>query len=181
MKSLIVVYLILFTFVANGQKESVKFPIDDATGKITYTEVVTVKDSVSKNELFSRAKICFVHLFNNSKNVIQNEDKEAGSLIGKGNITVHARALGTNYEGGYVNFTLTIAIKDGKYKYTVTDLAHEGINSMPSGGNLESGKPKQWMQRQWDGVLNETDSKIKDLISSVKLEMNKPSPKSDNW
>ena len=176
------VFTLLSVSIAFGQNETPTLPIDSSSGKITYSEVVTLKDTIPKNELFSRAKSCFVHLFKNSNNVIQNEDKEAGNIIEKGNIKVYARALGTNYDGGYVNFTLSIAIKDGRYKYTITDFTHEGTGSnMPSGGNLENGKPKQWIQKQWNSIISQTDDGIKSLISSIKLEMNKPSPQSDNW
>lgn len=172
------VFALLFVSIAFGQNETPNLPIDSSSGKITYSEVVTLKDTVSKNELFSRAKICFVHLFKNSNNVIQNEDKEAGNIIGKGNIKVYARALGTNYDGGYVNFTLSIAIKDGRYKYTITDFVHEGATPA---GNLENGKPKAWILKQWNSIISQTDDGIKSLISSIKLEMNKPSPQNDKW
>ncbi len=179
MKSLITVILLLLYVGSYGQ---IIFPIDKTTGKITYSEVVTLKDSISKDELFSRAKICFTHLFKNSKSVIQNEDKEAGSIIGKGNLKVYARALGTNYDGGFVNFTITISVKQGRYKYTITDFNHENTGStLPAGGNLENGKPKQWMQKQWENVLNRVDEEMRNLISSIKTEMSNLTPKTDNW
>ena len=97
-----------------GQKETPTLPIDSSTGKITYSEVVILKDSISKNELFSRDKTCFVKLFKNSNNVIQNEDKENGIISGKGNIRVNASALGAEVDGGHINFTLTITCQERK-------------------------------------------------------------------
>ena len=176
------VFTLLSVSIVFGQNETPKLPIDSSSGKITYSEVVTLKDTVSKNELFSRAKTCFVHLFKNSKEVIQNEDKEAGNIIGKGNIKVYARALGADVDGGYINFTLTISVKNGKYKYTITDFAHEGNGiNLPSGGNLENGKPKNWRSKIWDSYLSQTDDETKSMISSIKLEMSRPTPKSENW
>ena len=52
-------------------------------GKVDYTEVVHV-DSVSKNELYARAKLWLVDTYKSSINVIQLEDKENGEIIGKG-------------------------------------------------------------------------------------------------
>ncbi|MEI7424306.1 MAG: DUF4468 domain-containing protein [Prolixibacteraceae bacterium] len=180
MKSIILISLILFSFATNGQ--SVKFPIDETTGKITYSEVVTLNDSISKDELFSRAKICYSRIFNNAKNVIQNQDKDAGIIIGKGCFDVYARALGMNNPGGVINFTLTVSVKNGKYRYLIDNLNHDATGtSMPSGGDLERGKPKQWMPKQWENVLTLTQTKIKELISSLKSEMSKPTPKSENW
>lgn len=176
------VFTLLSVSIAFGQNETIKLPIDSSTGKITYSEVVAMKDSVSKSELFARAKTCFVNLFKNSKEVIQNEDKENGIIIGKGNIRVNASALGTEVDGGHINFTLTIAVKKGRYKYTFTDFAHEGNGiNLPSGGDLENGKPKNWRTKIWDSFLSQTDNEVKNMISSIKIEMNKTSPQNDNW
>ena len=34
-------------------------------------------------------------------------------------------AMGT-YEWGYINYTISIYFKDGKYKYEISDLYHKG-------------------------------------------------------
>lgn len=176
------VFTLLSVLIAFGQNETTNLPVDSSSGKITYSEVVAMKDSVSKSELFVRAKTCFVNLFKNSKEVIQNEDKENGIIAGKGNIRVNASALGTEVAGGHINFTLTIAVKKGRYKYTFTDFAHEGNGiNLPSGGDLENGKPKNWKTKIWDSFLSQTDNEVKNMISSIKLEMNKTSPQNDNW
>lgn len=58
-------------------------PLDKETGKIIYTEVISM-DSVNKDELFNRAKNCFVTVFKNSSNVIQNKNEFNGIITGKG-------------------------------------------------------------------------------------------------
>jgi hypothetical protein len=173
-------FLIIFSLNVKAQDSSL--PIDESTKLISYTEVVTVNDSSSKDELFSRAKSCFAHLFKSSKNVIQNEDKDSGIIIGKGNIKAHARALGSDYNGGFVNFTITIACKDGRYKYVITDFIHEGTGSeMPSGGNLENESARIWSNKQWKIMKSQTDTEIKNLISLIKSEMSKPTPQNEKW
>lgn len=185
MKNLIVISAMCILFSSSnafGQKETPNLPIDGSTGKITYSEVVTLNGNLSKNELFGRAKTCFVNVFKDSKEVIQNEDQENGTITGKGIFKVYARAIGMDVYAGNVNFTLTIAVKDGKYKYIITDLNHEGNGvNLPSGGNLENGKPKGWTTKVWNGILSQTDEETKNLISSIKIDMNKTSPKNDNW
>lgn len=177
-----ITFILLSVSIAFGQNETPKLPIDSSSGKITYTEVVTLKDSVSKDELFSRAKISLTYLFNDSKSVIQNEDKESGIIIGKGTMSVIYKSLGTVFDAGYIHYTLTIAMKQSKYKYVITDFYHDGTGSkLPSGGAMETPKPKMWSQKQWDNAKSNMDSDIKNLIESLKTEMNKPTPKSDNW
>ena len=58
MKKALITSLLTFLSVANlySQKSSLNLPTDDSTGKITYSEVVTLNDSPTKAELFSRSK-----------------------------------------------------------------------------------------------------------------------------
>ncbi len=175
------VLILLSVTFAFGQNETPKLPIDNSTGKIAYSGIVMVKDSASKDELFKRAKICFVHLFKSSNSVIQNEDKEAGTIIGKGIIKVSVRTVTMILEGGYINFTLTVVTKDGRYKYTCTDFVHEGTLYLPSVGNLENDRPRKWREKWWNSVLSQTDTEIQSTISSMKLEMNRPSPQNEKW
>jgi hypothetical protein len=177
------IFAIFLIFVSlNVKAQDISFPIDETTKLISYSEVVTVSDSASKNELFSRAKSCFARLFKSSNNVIQNEDKDSGNIIGKGNIKAYAKALGMTSDAGFVNFTITIACKDGRYKYTITDFIHEGTGSnMPSGGNLENISVRVWTNKQWKVMKSQTDAEIKNLISLIKSEMNKPTPQNEKW
>ena len=176
------VFTLLSVSIVFGQNETPTLPIDSSSGKITYTQVVMLKDSISKDELFSRAKISLAHLFKDSKSVIQTEDKESGIIIGKGAMSVTYKSAGTVFDAGYIHYTLTLAMKQSKYKYVITDFYHDGTGSkLPSGGAMETPKPKMWYQKQWDNAKLKMDSDLKSLIESLKTEMNKPTPKSDNW
>lgn len=178
----IILSLILGLVFCVARAQDANLPIDPKTNLISYSEVVVLTDSAAKNELFSRAKSCFAHLFKSSQKVIQNEDKEAGTIIGKGTIKAYARALGADFDGGYVNFTITIACKDGRYKYILSDFVHEGTGSkMPSGGNLENTSASTWTNRQWNHMKSQIDADIKSMISKIKSEMNKPSPQNEDW
>lgn len=182
MKKLILTILLIFPFLSYSQENKIELPVDASTGKITYSEVIQLDKSLSKDELFGRAKTCFVNVFKDSKEVIQNEDKENGTITGKGNFRVCAKALGSDVEGGNINFTLIISVKDGKYKYIITDLNHEGNGvNLPSGGNLENGKPKGWTTKVWNGFLAQTDENANSMIYAIKNEMNSNLTKNDNW
>jgi hypothetical protein len=54
------------------------------TGQVplTYTEVIQV-DSISKNELYNRAKLWFTTVYNSAKDVLQMDNKDEGQKIGK--------------------------------------------------------------------------------------------------
>jgi hypothetical protein len=109
----------LFAFKSNLYCQ--QFPFDSITNLYTFTDVIVVNDSVLKDELFNRSKNCFVSIFKNSQKVIQEENRENGVIVGKGNIKVYAKALGMSAPAGYVNFTISIYSKNGKYKYITTN------------------------------------------------------------
>lgn len=183
MKTFLLAFLTISLFLRiNSNGQEVHFPIDTITNLITYSEITTLNDSAKKNELFARAKSCMVHLFKNSNEVIQNEDKENCVIIGKGLINAYAKALGKYYDAGFVNFTITIACKDGRYKYVITELVHDGGNSnMPSVGALEKEDPPVWTNKQWQNLKLQTDEKIKEMISFIKSEMLKASIQKQEW
>src|SRR5690606_790856 len=120
--------------------------------------------SASKLLLFTKAREWFTKSFTSSKSVLELEDKEAGKLIGKGTIrAVTEESMNDNEfikrkgmvskkireqknkgDVGTVSFTISIYIKDGRYKYEINDLFHKGMTTtvagytvtQPDGGDL---------------------------------------------
>jgi len=135
MKKLFVVYVLIVLSMSTvfGKKEIPKLPIDSQTNKISYTEVVYVDSLTKKQELFSRAREWFAKTFNSSTNVIQMEDKESGKIIGKALIQVYHKGLVMTYKWGYINYTISVYIKDGRYKYELTDFYHSGQSNTGMG------------------------------------------------
>ena len=116
MKILLNAFL-LFSFIgAFAQLPSL--PIDSTTHLITYSEVVKVDGN--KDELYSRAREWFAKTYNSAQSVIQMDTKD--KIVGKALMQVY-------YKGGdfgYINYTVSIYLKDGKYKYEITDFYHTG-------------------------------------------------------
>jgi hypothetical protein len=158
-------------------------PIDPTTNLITYSEVIETPD-VSKNELYLRANTWFTRTFKSAKAVLELQDKEAGKLIGNGQLPIFIKVpiVGIT-DAGTVSATITIMCKDGKYKYAVDNLRHErpyGANSQMwvNGGSLEQEKPKVGMigrpsKREWNDIKEGTDLDIKKLVTGLKSAMAK--------
>ena len=108
--------------VCNAQtRDSLGMPTFDGQS-IGIQEVVKV-DSLSKKQIYDRAKMFFVETFKSAKDVIQLDDPDAGTIIGKGNASysyfnVAATAVLTVY------FTIKIEVKDNRYRYTITDIRY---------------------------------------------------------
>lgn len=84
-------------------------------------ENVIMLDGYSKEQIFSRLRSLFVELFNDSKNVLEINDKELGQLMGKGKIKYkHSNLIANNTN--FVSFTINILVKDGRFKYRINNL-----------------------------------------------------------
>jgi hypothetical protein len=165
-------------------------PIDQETGKILFSKVVHLDSSTTKNELFLRAKEWFARSYNSSMDVIQMADADAGKVIGKAQIKVFAL---TGHLDGHINYTIVISLRNGRYKYEVTDLHHKG--TYRSGYTVPDYGPCEKMikttdktlgishQKTYDKYLNEANESIKTLISSLETAMSQPSVGNgkDDW
>jgi len=168
MRIFTLLFLLFITATEKSFSQEIKFPTDSLTGKIKFTEVIYV-DSATRSTLYTKAREWFVKSFQSSKSVLELEDKEAGKLIGKGNISViteesvneneyvkmkglipkKLRDQKTKGEAGTVSFTIAIYIKEGRFKYEVTGLYHKGnsvtVNgytaTVPDGGDLSNSTP----------------------------------------
>lgn len=90
-KNLLSFSLALLTSNVFGQSKLLEiFPIEN--GKATYTGIVQV-DSVSKDELYKRAKRWFVDTYKSAKAVIELDDKENGEIIGNGDLETYWGSL----------------------------------------------------------------------------------------
>jgi hypothetical protein len=187
-------FTLFSVFTAFGQKETPILPIDSSTSKITYSEVVYIDSLTNKLELFSRAREWFAKAYKSSTDVIQMEDKESGKIVGKALMQVYHRALGSNYPSGYINYTISIYMKDGRYKYEITDFHHTG--QYVSGGNRISDygvcekmintKDKTMgisYQKTYNYYLYQMDKNIKNLIIELKDAMitKTINTKKDDW
>lgn len=175
---------------ALGQKETPKLPIDSLTNKITYSEVVYVDSLANKQELFSRAREWFAKAYNSANNVIQMEDKENGKIVGKALIQVYHKSLGSNLPVGHINYTISIYLKDGRYKFEITDFYHTGDgNKTPDYGVCEKmiNTTDKTMgishQKYYNNYLSQTDTNIKALIVNLKSAMitKSTTTKKDEW
>lgn len=161
---------------------------------LKYSEVVQV-DSIPKNELFNRAKIWFVTTYHNAKEVLQLENQEEGEIVGKAIIKYYPNVFaGSEQIIGNINYTIKIFVKDGRYKYEITDFIHDPYGNQlglkTSMGlittDIECPYPqrmgKNWSKKVWKDIKSQIESNITLLIFSLKQGMNKTTEsKSEDW
>ncbi len=188
---------VLSTSVLFGQKETPKLPIS-SNGNIIYSEVVYVDSIINKQILFSNAREWFAKTYKSSTDVIQMEDKESGKIVGKALMLVYHKAFGSNYPSGYINYTISLYIKDGRYKYEITNFYHTGQYVSAGGTAYGSVIPDYGScdkminttdkvmgmsyQKTYNYYLYQMDNNIKDLILNLKENMKvSTNIKKDEW
>lgn len=165
---LIVLLITTASIAGRSEKNEQQLPHDSLTGKISFEGVELIDSSINKNILYIAARSWFAISFKSSTDVIQMEDKDAGKIIGKGNVILD---LPQADEYSRLSFTITIQIKHGRYKYTITDfqLCYGPIENTKNGN-----------YRFLPNIYTQTETKVKELLASLKNAMVSAN-KSENW
>ncbi|MBI1287566.1 MAG: DUF4468 domain-containing protein [Flavobacteriales bacterium] len=155
--------------------------LDPKTNLITYTEVPEVA-GVSAQDLYDRAMKWGGEYFKNFAEKVRKQDKENGVLEIFNRIPFYAydnKGNKTTSRQGLAQYTITIQFKDGRYKYTVTDLNLKASSYQP----LEP-----WLDRDdvdaanHSHYLTDIDEDIRATIASMKEGLSKaPEKSSDDW
>lgn len=127
----------------------------------------------TQNDLYVKANEWMAKTFVSAKEVIQMQDKEAGKLIGKGIIeTPVLNAYGTNIGVDYVHYTISIDVKEGRYRCILSDFYHEGalvnyggkygLQNTPSYGSLNNAQPSNY-GNMMQSTVNSQFAMIKDV------------------
>jgi hypothetical protein len=160
-------------------------PIDPQTNLITYEGVVPVP-SASKADLYARAQAWATRTYNLANAEITqqpNQDPETSELLIKGKRPAVVRntynnVLRSTY-AGVVHYTLTIYVKDGRYKYILSDLTHDaaGTANIKSGGPLEQDKANLFgyvglgSTKPWRDLKVEATRDVRHLVADLQAAM----------
>lgn len=177
--TLLILLLPVFCF---GQEMA----LDETTDRIIFSEVVQV-EGVNADQLYSRARQWFAETYKSSESVLDLQDATNHKLIGK--------AWSQIYIEGYMAmtvpikmwYTIKLFMKDGRYKYDITDIYYEGEASQHNGWKTiknpcemflvgdgyyrKNGKPRPLSVSYSDNTV----SSVKNLAASLKSAMEKGS------
>ena len=194
MKSSLVITLsiLLFTLYSYAQDQVLsKLPIDSVTNKLMFSEVVKL-DSTKKIELYSRAREWFVKTYNSADDVLQMDDKESGKLLGKAFNDITFESIMGSMFTTRMFYTVKIYIKDGRYKYEITDIYYKSYASaqvpsmttypddwfIPEEKVFKSNGKEKVINK---GYRNATLESINNLILNLKNSMNIQEKENNSW
>ena len=179
-------FVLAFTFIG-GQAFSQELPVSEKTGKVSYENVITVEGSTS-SDLYISANEWFATTFNSANDVIQMQDKEAGKLIGRGVIQARLKQYGSLKYSGLWNYTLSITTREGRYKYSLTNISHSGRdgiqNTMPNCGVIESNKSAcnlYYTKKKWKEEKARLNNEIISIVNSLLEYMSETNLENDSW
>jgi hypothetical protein len=164
-KLLTLLLLLLSTFNSYSQEE---LPTKD--GIITYSQVIKLDSTFTKDILYANAKRWFVATYKSANDVIQLDDKESGEITGKG-----VFAIDYFTRKPFISHTVTILVKNGRYKYTITNFSYS--DNQNEKFSLEN------FPRFWGGknrLYTNTNDEVIRIIKSLENTMS-TSNKKEDW
>ncbi len=174
MKKVIIIAVLLPLF-ALAQKKVSETNFPEVSGEINYTEVVNVDTSIKKDELFNRTKAWFVDNYKSANDVIQMQDKDAGIIMGKGIFTYGYNPVSLSDRVTVnISHTVKIYVKDGKYKYEITDLSGRYYSTGGYSNLVIKNDGIGYNKRNYEKLCESINASVLQTIASLKKAMQKP-------
>ena len=151
-----------------GKPELVKpdLPVNKETGLISYYGVVELPASKG-DDLYRKALMWANSYYKNPADVIRERDSVAYKIVCKARyrITNEPDKDGVSTPAGDVMYTLTIEMKDGKFRYEMTRFNWQQKSAYP----IERWRDQQGSVFSW--YLKQTDEKATEVVHSLKKAM----------
>jgi hypothetical protein len=142
--------------------------VDPETKKFQYQETVTL-DSLDKNQIYERAVDYMTNQFKTNK--FDVNDKTNMKLGHEGNFPVSYKYDFKYTSNNTVTYQITLNVKDGKYRYTITDFKIYDDKLGPKTAQpleLSYQKMKTDTKKEFS---NKFTTEINKLIADLKLKM----------
>jgi hypothetical protein len=145
-------------------------------------EIVLLDSTQTSQVLFNKAQKFIALNFKNSQHVVQLSDRVSGTIICKGTMKSNVNNFIGVYTKGYMHYTITIMVKNGKFKYEVNQISYVPLSSSCYSQSYPinySKVPCGMFRSEWEEIKENYDFEINDFMKQFKLEMAKPV--SDDW
>ena len=131
MKNLIIIVFLFLSFQVSSQvKEKLTIPIDTETNKIKFQGVV--EEEGDKYELFKRSIYWLNSTYKDPVRVTSVRDKETGKIVGRHRFRIYYWDRDSiKHIGGMINYTFTVEMKDGRYRYTIDEIVLKSATNIP--------------------------------------------------
>ncbi len=118
--SLLLFATLLVVVNARGQVQQTDSLAFDENNKYIYYQVVD-QPGLAADTLYQRAVYFLKEAYPATQLKLKKQDNKKGVLTGAGGIMVSRKALVSKHDDGRISYNVTIEVKDGKYRYWLTD------------------------------------------------------------
>lgn len=151
-----------------AQEKAPAMPINPETKLITYQEVIKV-DGLQK-ELFNRAIEWINVCYKNPADATTVRNPESGIIEISHRFDLHRfDDKGNKIDAGIVVYNLRLELKDGRYRYKITDMSLKQASRYPIEHWLD--KTDKAYNPNYELYLIQVDKQVKTLIESLKKGM----------
>jgi hypothetical protein len=172
--------ILSLTFTSAQEKTQAEIPVDEATGLITYKEVVN--EPGSQDTLFNRCSTWLHTFYANPWEATKVRDQATGLIKIQHQFFIYDYDdKGNKKEAGLIQYNAKIEFKENRYRYVIDNFILKQAARYPIEKWLKTDAPDY--NPKWAGYLAQVDSFVRDqLIKSLKEKM-KPGPviKKDEW
>ncbi len=164
---------------------SIDVPTPAGPAAIGMTEVVAV-DGATKDQLYSAALSWFGMAFTSAKATIDLADSAGGQIIAKPVVAFEpASFVGGACAGGDISYVVSIAVRDGRYKYEIGNFVHSyrGVTCDGPGCNYGLITESDWNgptcarargdRKNWPKLQSIARAEVQTLVASLKPAMAK--------
>jgi hypothetical protein len=171
-----------FLFAQDKQQFNTdNIPVDKISKLITYTDVVPVK-GISTKVLYKRAFDWFNKYYKNPTDVIRESDSTKGTIVGKSRFKISNAPdkKGLRTDAGLIMYTIKVNIREGRFKYEITELNQKALSYTPLEPWLDT--TSKTYTPAYVGYLEQIDTQLRETIESLKTAMTTTPPvKKDDW
>lgn len=182
-KSLLTILALFIINVAFSQsKSTLKLPIDESSKLITYTKVIDVTNQ-TKDVLYDRVLTWAKGYYKNPTDVLREQNKDEGKIVCKARYKISnpPDKKGFSSDAGLIQYTLTLLLKDGKIKYTLSEINWKQTSYYACEKWMDTNN--QYYKPEFEFYLQQLDSNSKEIVKSLEKECTNPKKviPNDNW
>ena len=176
--SILLAFVLMLSANVKAQETKVKLPVDPETKLISYKEVVTVAGTPA--ELFNRAIEWINKQYKNPVDATKVRDQASGVIEIIHRVEITRVEQGATLLAGRVDYSMKLEMKDGRFRYTITNFNMKDISRQPLERYMDK-NDKAYMPI-WDNYLKQVDDYTLNMIESLKHGMQPPAAKKpDTW
>ncbi|WP_313806842.1 DUF4468 domain-containing protein, partial [Flavobacterium sp.] len=179
-----ILFFLLFASTAMmAQQAKFDFPLNE-NGQIIFSEVVSV-DGKSKADLFTNSKMFFVNTYKVTVDKLKINN-DAPSTTDTQYSIMNVKINGSDVKVK-LYYTLTIASKEGKYKYdiknliTKTEVSETPVEKLFDKVAVEKAAQKPKAMEVLTAYYGAINAEVENIKSNIKKEMAKTNASSSDW